>query len=139
MKESLNKLLADLNVLNTKLHTFHYNVVGHDFHQAHVFLEDEYDAIFENLDSVAEALKIEGEYPLGSLKEMLAVSSIEEATSHDMNSKEIYSILINDYQNILDQAIAISEMDVMPATQDLMADLIDEFSKKIWFLKASSK
>lgn len=137
--ESLNKLLADLNILNTKLHTFHYNVVGHDFYQTHLFLEAEYDIVFANIDSVAETIKIEGGYPLGSLAEMLSVTSIKEASSIDYTSKEIYAILKDDYNTILEECIKISEMDLKRATLDLMDDLIDVFSKKIWFLEASCK
>lgn len=136
---SLNKLLADLNVLNTKLHTYHYNVVGIDFYQTHVFLEEEYDKVFDLIDGVAEAIKQEGGYPLASLKEMLEIASINEVSSKDITSKEVYTDLVKDYESILAQVISISEEDLKPSTLNLMDDIINEFSKKVWFLSASIK
>ena len=54
---SMNKLLADLNVLYVKTHNYHYNVVGLDFKSVHVQLEEEYDQIHMWIDQVAEDMK----------------------------------------------------------------------------------
>lgn len=43
---SLNSLLADLNVFFRKLQNYHWNVEGKDFFIVHEKLEEYYDSIF---------------------------------------------------------------------------------------------
>ena len=49
--------LANLAVLNAKLHNLHWNVVGRAFIQVHEYTEGLYDELFEQFDAVAEAMK----------------------------------------------------------------------------------
>ncbi|MGL5021172.1 MAG: Dps family protein [Mycoplasmatales bacterium] len=135
----MNKLLADLNVLNAKLHNFHYNVVGINFMSIHKMLEKEYDYGFELIDEVAEQIKIQGEYPASSLKEYLELSTINEVESKDYNSEEILVHLINDYELILESAKKILSETSVLSTENLMNDIVDEISKKLWFFNAMTK
>ena len=76
-----NKYLANVGVSYIKLHNLHWNVVGLNFKAVHEYLESIYDSMAEVLDEVAELIKMDGGYPLASLKEYLAVASIEELES----------------------------------------------------------
>lgn len=139
MIEKLNKLLADLTVLQNKVHTFHYNVVGIDFHPTHLFLDEQYNQIFGYCDGVAEQIKINDGYPIGTLKEAIDLSTIEEAEARDYNSKEIYTTLIKDYETVISECIEISR-DYEPSSEQIFVDnIIEELSVKLWFMKASNK
>ena len=72
---SANKYLANVGVEYIKLHNLHWNVVGLNFKAVHEYLEGIYDSMAEVLDEVAELIKMEGGYPLASLKDYLAASS----------------------------------------------------------------
>ena len=74
---ALNKYLANLGVEYIKLHNLHWNVVGINFKAIHEYLEGLYDGVSASLDSVAELLKMHDEVPAASLKEYLALSSLE--------------------------------------------------------------
>src|SRR5436305_8692210 len=52
--DTLNKLLADEHVLYIRTRTYHWNVVGPRFHSLHEFLEQQYEAIAEIIDEIAE-------------------------------------------------------------------------------------
>ncbi len=138
--KALNNLLADLNVLYTKLHNFHYNIVGKDFMTVHKILEKEYDQVHEWIDDVAEMIKKENAYPLGSLKKYLeasALSDLEEDKDYD--SSFIYETLIKDYTSIV-----LSIQEFRPnLTQENIIDFLNEMEDvlktKIWFFKASNK
>ncbi len=134
----MNKLLADFTVLYTKLHTFHYNVVGSDFYNIHVMLEGEYDKVHDWIDEVAESVKIEGEYPLATLKEMLEVSTIKEAESRDYRSKEILEILLADYEQLIGYMYEIKESQSM-MQENMLEDIITELAKQVWFIKSTLK
>lgn len=134
----MNRLIADFTVLNTKLHTYHYNVVGPEFYSLHVMLEKEYDTFHEWTDEVAEALKIAGEYPVSSLKEMLELTAIKEVESKDYSAKEILEDLISDYQLLIDHMESIKE-DLPMVQENLLEDFMTYLAKQIWFFKATAK
>ena len=95
--------------LYVKTHNYHYNVVGLDFKSVHVQLEEEYDQIHMWIDQVAEDMKKEGEYPPASLKEYLAITSIEEVASKDYRSIDIYKSMVLDYETLETLVSELSE------------------------------
>ena len=52
----LNTYLANLAVINIKIHNLHWNIVGSQFVSVHEYLESEYDKAGERLDEVAELI-----------------------------------------------------------------------------------
>lgn len=137
----MRKLQSDLTVLYTKLHTLHYNVEGPDFYNVHVMLEKQYDMVHEWIDEVAESVMIDGKNrPFGTLKEMISYSQIEEIESKPYKSKEVFAIVLADFETLLEYITAESE--TFPLNQNGM-DTIDSMraylEKQIWFIKSSMK
>ena len=58
----LNALLSDEYILYTKTRNYHWNVVGHQFHSLHKFFEEQYNALDEIIDEVAERAR----YPVAA-------------------------------------------------------------------------
>ena len=135
----MNKLLADLNVLYVKTHNYHYNVVGLDFKSVHVQLEEEYDQIHMWIYQVAEDMKKEGEYPPASLKEYLAITSIEEVESKDYRSIDIYKSMVLDYETLEKDILDIKAKDISASREDLLNGMLEMLNTKLWFFKASAK
>ena len=52
----LNILLSDEYVLYTKTLNYHWNITGNNFAELHKFLEEQYQALQEIADSVAERI-----------------------------------------------------------------------------------
>lgn len=134
----MNKLLADFNVLYAKLHTFHYNVVGTEFYSMHVMLEGEYDTFHGWIDEVAEAMKIEGEYPVATLKEMLELSTVKEAEARDYSGKEILEELLTDYEQLVEYLYE-TKASLTMIQENMVEEFITYLSKQIWFIKATLK
>ncbi len=132
----MNKLLANLNVLYVKLHNYHYNVVGSDFMDTHVALEKEYDTMHLWIDEVAEQIKKDGEYPMGSLKEYLSVATIEEVESKDYRSAEILTELLKDYQLLEADIKELLDSELSVSCDDLLTTIATELATKIWFLRS---
>lgn len=139
---NINKYLADVSVSYIKLHNLHWNVVGPQFKQVHEYLEELYDSFAEVLDETAEILKIHGEKPLASMKEYLAVSTIEELGSDEISIPSVLSIVAKDLSSLKKEAEGIrkeaDENDVFEIT-NMMEDHIKEYSKTLWFLSAMQK
>ena len=109
LEQCLNEFLADLNVFYRKLQNYHWNVQGRDFFQTHKKLEELYDEVNESIDEIAEHILILGGQPLGTLKDYLAVSTIQEGENKKLKSDEIYNNLITDYEKLLKKSTEIKE------------------------------
>ena len=140
--ELLQKYLSNLAVLNVKFHNIHWNVVGSQFMQVHNFTEEIYDKLFENLDEVAELLKMKNETPLSTMAEYLEKSNIEEIKAKDLSIKESLEIVKKDMELMKELAtdirnIADEEGDF--ETVAIFEDYVAYYSKNIWFINSMLK
>ena len=137
-----NKYLANINVNYVKLHNLHWNVLGLQFKPVHEYLEGLYDSMHEVFDEVAELLKMNGEYPLASLKDFLSVSEISELESKDYSVKESLEIALKDIKllkaNALELRALASEDDFYPL-QVMMEDHLANYNKVVWFIESMLK
>ena len=139
----LNTYLANLAVLNIKIHNLHWNIVGSQFVSVHEYLESEYDKAGERLDEVAEIIRMSGEFPVANLKEYLEISTIKEIeTSKEVSIKEALEIVLSDIKLQKELALEIrkeaDEADNFPVA-NAMEDHIEDYNKQIWFVKSSLK
>ena len=137
-----NKYLANINVNYVKLHNLHWNVLGLQFKPVHEYLEGLYDSMHEIFDEVAELLKMNGEFPLASLKDFLAVSEIVELESKDYSVKESLEIALADIKVLKENALELrklaAEVDFYPL-QVMMEDHLANYNKVVWFIESMLK
>ena len=138
MIEKLNKLLSDLNVFYRKLQNYHWNVKGHDFFTIHAKLEEYYNEVNEQIDEIAEHILILNGQPLGTMKDYINTSDIEEAKNEKITSQEIFTEVIKDLEKLLKDVKQIKkcadENEDYP-TSSLMDEYIENYGKKLWMLK----
>ena len=138
LENKLNEFLADLNVFYRKLQNYHWNVQGKDFFQVHAKLEELYNEINEQIDEIAEHIAILEGQPLGTLKDYIEKSTIQEAENKKIKSEEIYNNLLSDYQALLNKVVEIkeeAENQKEYSTSSLIDGYILEYGKIIWMLK----
>ena len=138
LEQTLNEFLADLNVFYRKLQNYHWNAQGKDFFRTHEKLEELYNEINESIDEIAEHILILGGQPLGTLKDYLATSTIQEAENKKVKSDEIYSNLITDFETLLKKSTEIKEeadKENDYATSALIDDYILSYGKHLWMLR----
>ena len=143
LKNEMNQYIANLGVLNVKLHNLHWNVVGEQFMAIHQFTEGLYEAYFKLYDDVAEILKTRGEYPAASLKTYLKIATVSELDENvDFSTKEVLTIVKSDLELMKDLALQIrtlaDESDDFEVVNQ-MEDHVAEYNKNIWFLTAMQK
>lgn len=138
--KNLNVYLADLSVINVKLHNLHWNVEGRNFYQTHTFTEELYDTFFEWFDEVAEVIKMKGATPLSTLKDYLEVATLKEIQPKAFSVDEVTEIVLADLIALKENAIKVRE----EADEDgdfhvvsILEDHVKELEKNIWFLRAS--
>ena len=138
LEKTLNEFLSDLNVFYRKLQNYHWNIQGEDFFEVHAKLEELYNQINEEVDEIAEHILILGGQPLGTLKDYLNNSKIQEAENKKVKSEEVYKNLITDYGTLLKKVIEIkeeSENQKQYDTSSLIDEYILNYGKIIWMLK----
>lgn len=138
LEQTLNEFLADLNVFYRKLQNYHWNAQGKDFFRTHEKLEELYSEVNESIDEIAEHILIIGGQPLGTLKDYLAISTIQEAENKKVKSDEIYSNLITDFETLLKKSTEIKEEADKQndyATSALIDDYILSYGKHLWMLR----
>lgn len=137
--KGLNQYLANLHVLFTKLHNYHWNVVGTDFFTFHEKLEELYDFVGAEIDRVGERILMLGYKPIANLEAALDKATIKEAPSVNFSAAKIARSVINDFmmivKDIRDTAEVAGENND-EGTSGLLGDAIAFFEKMIWMFRA---
>ena len=138
--EVLNKYLANLHVLYTKLHNFHWNIEGKNFFQIHAKLEELYDATAEEIDEVAERVLTLGLRPLASMKDYLEVATIKEVESVGIQSEAVLRSVLEDFSTLikdLREGIEIAGKHGDEVSTDMMIVALENYEKTSWMLRAT--
>ena len=140
--DKINQYLSNLSVMYFKLHNLHWNVVGPQFKEVHLYLEQLYEEYSTRIDDIAEVLKQVNEYPLGSLKEYLANTTLTELEDRDYNVMKTIDILLSDTSHLKHLAQELRYMaledDFYPIV-NMLEDHLKDYSKTMWFLFSTQK
>ncbi|MNE40560.1 DNA protection during starvation protein 2 [compost metagenome] len=136
----LIKVLADEFVLYTKTKRAHWNVEGPDFYNKHLFFEQQYDAIDEIVDTVAERIRSLGHYTPATLKDFLALTHLTEELKEKNDSNGFIKELLLDHESIiiyLRENINFIANELQDAgTSDFITGLVENHEKMAWMLRA---
>ena len=134
----LNKLVANLTVLYTKLHSFHWYVRGRNFYTLHEVFENYYNYTAESLDEAAERLLAIGGRPVSTLKGTLEIATIKEASEQETTS-EMVSAVFQDFKSLINDLthlMEVAEDEGDQGTSDFALGLKTQLEKNDWMLKA---
>lgn len=135
----LNQLLADEHVLYIKTRNAHWNVEGADFHQQHLFFESIYTELEVTIDDVAERVRSIGHYAVGTMKEYLELSHLNEMTHVKNDSKGYIKELLSDFESIIMMIRSNLEKEEVQndaATEDFLISIIAAHEKTAWMLRS---
>lgn len=142
-KTILNNLLADHFVLLAKTWNYHWNMKGVSFRSYHTFLEDLYNGLIEDIDSIAERVRDLDERPIGSLKSCLEHNRIKEQDEEKPlpDAKGMFTALLDDNAEIIRQIRTdLETMDKEGSkdfgTSNFLEDMIEKKEKVTWMIRA---
>jgi len=139
--QALNKQVANLSVLFTKLHHFHWYVTGPNFYPLHAKFEEFYDEVNELYDAYAERLLMIGGNPVSNLKGYLALTSLKEASGTE-KSEDMIKHVLDDFKLLtveLKEVLKLSQDLGDEVTADLIIGTLASFEKHIWMLTFTLK
>ena len=99
LTQPLKIALANYQMLYHKLRNFHWNVDGPDFFELHEEFENDYTELFDQIDILAERIRVFNIKPMLSMKGVSDLSDVEDVDK-ELTSREMVKEIINDY-NIL--------------------------------------
>lgn len=139
----LSKIVADEFVLFAKTRDAHYNVEGPDFHSMHLFFEEQYTEIEDNVDEISERIRQVGHYAPAKLKDYLNLTSLtEDRDNRGNSSKEWIQDLLQDHETIIlhlrENITSIDEQGDQ-GTADFIIALMQKHEKQAWMLRAHLK
>jgi starvation-inducible DNA-binding protein len=136
----LNTLLADEYVLYTKTRNYHWNVVGPQFNDLHKFFAEQYEALDEIVDEVAERARTLGGRSLATLAEFQEVSRLKEHPGQYPAADDMLENLLADHEATIRHlrtdadTVGIEHHDA--GTNDFLIGLLEKHEKMAWMLRA---
>lgn len=138
LEHKINLQIANWTVLYTKLHHFHWYVKGPNFFTLHEKFEELYTEAAGYMDELAERLLAIGGKPAATLKEALAIASIQEAQG-TLSAEQMVAAVIEDFSLVVTQlkeGIHAAEEAGDEASADLLLGIQAALDKHIWMLSA---
>jgi starvation-inducible DNA-binding protein len=136
----LNDLLCDEYLLYTKTRNYHWNVVGPQFNDLHKFFEEQYTALNEIVDDVAERARSLEKWAVGTLTEFSQQTRLREHPGQYPTAREMIANLLADHETIIRQLRTDLETcadryhDM--GTNDFLTGLMEKHEKMAWMLRA---
>jgi len=136
----LSDVMADQYVLYTKTRNYHWNVTGEDFAQYHKLFEEQYSAIDEDIDDVAERIRALGGKTPATLAEFVKAATLNEHPGKYPSAKAMIANLLADHETVirsLRKAIEICDGMDDDGTEDFLTQLMEKHEKTAWMLRAT--
>ena len=136
--DQLARLLADTYTLATKTHGYHWNVVGEQFVSLHALFDEQYSALYEAADEVAERIRALGELAPSSHATFAKLASIK-LDDKAPAAKKMIEALRDAHLKAADTArkvVRVAEAQEDSKSADLATDRIGEHEKAAWMLGA---
>ena len=133
----LNKVLADEYVLNTKIKKYHWNVIGPQFHDLHVFFQTLYENYDKNIDAIAERIRALGFVANGTMAEFIDWSELKEEPGHQ--PVDMVRSLLIDHEAVirhLRASIDRCEENYDKGSADFLTQLLQQKEKNAWMLRS---
>ena len=139
--EQMKTILGTTFGLYFKAHSYHWNIEGPDFAQYHDFLGNLYQAVYGNVDPIAEHIRALNSYAPVTLSRMLELSDIEEKDSIPTALAMIADLKTDNerYMVHLRAGIAAADQANEPAVGNFLQDILDQHQKHGWMLRSFIK
>jgi starvation-inducible DNA-binding protein len=135
----LEKLLANEMVVYIKIRKSHWNVAGESFMELHKLFENQYKALEEFIDGIAERIGKLGQPAIGTMREFTKLATIQENPGNYPPSKEIIKELLKDHETIIVQLRKdieeSADKNKDAGTADFLTGIMEQHETMAWILR----
>lgn len=135
--EAVNPLIADAFALYLKTKNFHWHLSGSHFRDYHLLFDEQAEAIFADIDHLAERVRRIGGTTLRSVGHVSGLQTIQDDNEDFVPPAEMLRRLMDDNRHIAEaqrQAIHVCDQNDDSPTGNLLQEVLDGTERRIWFL-----
>jgi starvation-inducible DNA-binding protein len=138
--QNLQKVLVDLVELHLQGKQAHWNLVGTNFRDLHLHLDDIVDVAREAADTIAERMRALDAVPDGRTDTVAAMTSVPAMPAGLMGTADTVDIITERIYATVDTVRTVhDEVDAAdPSSADLLHAIITDLEKQAWMLKSEN-
>jgi starvation-inducible DNA-binding protein len=138
---NLQRVLVDLIELQLQGKQAHWNVVGTNFRDLHLQLDELVDFARESSDTIAERMRALDAVPDGRSDTVAATTSVPQIPGYEHNTTEVVDLITTAVYAVVDTIRAVHDaVDAEdPTTADQLHQLIDGLEKLAWLIKSENR
>ncbi|CPR11691.1 ferritin, Dps family protein [Mycobacterium bohemicum DSM 44277] len=140
LARSLQKVLVDLIELHLQGKQAHWNLVGTNFRDLHLQLDEIVDIAREAADTIAERMRALDAIPDGRSDTVAATTSVPTIAPGLLSTIEVVDAITTLLYATVDTVRAVhDDVDAAdPSTADLLHSIIADLEKQAWMVKSES-
>lgn len=137
----LQQVLVDLIELALQGKQAHWNVVGTNFRDLHLQLDELVDFAREGGDTIAERMRALDAVPDGRSDTVAATTTLPELPGYERSTDEVVDLVSTRIYAVVDTMRGVHDaVDAHdPSTADILHQLIDGLEKQAWLIKSENR
>jgi starvation-inducible DNA-binding protein len=139
--QNLQSVLVDLIELHLQGKQAHWNLIGTNFRDLHLQLDEIVDIARESSDTIAERMRALDAVPDGRSDTVAASTKLPAFPPAEQNTTETVDLItvriyatVNTIRTVHDAVDAVD-----PSTSDLLHVIIDSLEKQAWMIKSENR
>lgn len=139
--EDLQKVLVDLIELHLQGKQAHWNLVGTNFRDLHLQLDEVVDLAREHSDAIAERMRALYAVPDGSPRTVAATTTLPQQPTGELDTTEAVNAITDLLQRTAETVRGVHDaVDAEdPSTADLLHSVIVDLEKQAWMISAENR
>ena len=141
LEQNLQKVLVDLVALHLEGKQFHWNVLGRNFRDLHLQLDEVVDLAREHSDAIAERMRALYAVPDGSPRTVAATTTLPQQPTGELDTTEAVNAITDLLQRTAETVRGVHDaVDAEdPSTADLLHSVIVDLEKQAWMISAENR
>ncbi|MBY0286673.1 MAG: DNA starvation/stationary phase protection protein [Mycobacteriaceae bacterium] len=141
LSKNLQRVLVDLIELHLQGKQAHWNVVGTNFRDLHLQLDEVVDFAREASDTVAERMRALWAVPDGRSDTVTADTTLPQFPPYEHSTDEVVDLIADRIYAAVDTLRSVHDaVDAEdPSTADILHQLIDGLEKLAWLIKSENR
>jgi starvation-inducible DNA-binding protein len=141
LPQNLQRVLVDLIELHLQGKQAHWNLIGTNFRDLHLQLDEIVDAAREASDTIAERMRALNAIPDGRSDTVTATTTLPAFPAAELNTTDVVDLVTTRIYATVDTIRTVhDDVDAAdPSTADLLHNVIDGLEKAAWMLKSENR
>jgi starvation-inducible DNA-binding protein len=141
LPQNLQRVLVDLIELHLQGKQAHWNLIGTNFRDLHLQLDEIVDAAREASDTIAERMRALNAIPDGRSDTVTATTTLPAFPPAELNTTDVVDLVTTRiYATVGTIRTVHDDVDAAdPSSADLLHNIIDGLEKAAWMLKSENR